>query len=80
MTSHMMDLTKLGQFHIITHFKINFSLIIRHLTYPTVSVNLLNQLFESIYAINLLIELITSQAYIASSDKCTYIEGLTFTY
>ncbi len=57
MTSYVMDLTWLEQFHIITHLKVDFSLIIYHLTYLTFSVKLLNQLFESTfkstYVINL---------------------------
>ncbi len=54
MTSHVMDLTRSGQFHIITYPEVDLSLIIRHLTYLTFSVNLHNQPFESTFAINLL--------------------------
>ena len=62
MTSHVMDLTKSRPFHIITHYKIDLTLIIRYLTYLTFSVNLLNQHFESTYAIKLLIELTVLRA------------------
>ena len=53
MTSHVMDLTWSRQFYIITYPKVDFSLIIRHLTYLTFLPNLLNQPFESTYAIYL---------------------------
>ena len=62
MISHVIDLTKSGQFHIITYPKVDLSLIICHLTYLTFLVNLLNQHFESFYAINLLIKLATPWA------------------
>ena len=62
MTSHVIDLTKLGQFYIITHFKVDFLLIIHYWTYLTL-VNFPNQLFESIYVINFLIELAAPRAY-----------------
>ena len=65
MTSHMIDLTWLGQFHIITYPKAD--LVICHLTYLTFQIILLDQpfglTFESTYAINLLIELVAPQAY-----------------
>ncbi len=54
MTGHMIDLTWLGQFYIITHPKAD--LVIRLLTYLTFQINLLNLLFKSTYAINLLIK------------------------
>ena len=57
MTNYMMDLTLLEQFHIIIYCKINLLLIIYYLTYLTFLINLLNQLFESTYAINLLNQL-----------------------
>ncbi len=56
MTSHVMQLTWLGQFHIITHSEVDLLLIICQLTYLTFLDNLLNQpfesTFESIYEIN----------------------------
>ncbi len=56
-TSHVMDLTWLGQFHTITHLAYpEVDLVISHLTYLTFQINLSNQPFESIYAINLLIK------------------------
>ena len=51
MISHMIDLTKLGQFYIIVYLKIDFSLIIYHLTSLTFLVNFYDQLFESTYII-----------------------------
>ncbi len=50
MTSHMMDLTRLGQFHISR--KVDFSLVIYHLTHLTFLVNLYDQIFELTYTIN----------------------------
>ncbi len=35
MTSHVIDLTQLGQFHIITYSKVDLSLTIYHFTYLT---------------------------------------------
>ena len=43
MTSHVMDLTRSGQFHIITYSEVDLSLIIRHLTYL---INILNHPFK----------------------------------
>ena len=57
MIGHVMDLTELGQFDIITYLEFNLLLIIRHLTYLTFLVNLLNQTFESTYKINFFIKL-----------------------
>ncbi len=54
MTSYIIDLTWLGQFHIITYLKVNLLSIIRYLTYLTFLDNFHNQLFESTYVINLL--------------------------
>ena len=56
MTSHVMDLTRSGQFYIITYPEIDFSLIIRHLTYLIKSTFQINFL-KSTYVINLLIKL-----------------------
>ncbi len=58
MTSLMIDLTRLGQFHIITHPEVD--LVIRHLTYL---IKNSEQSFESTYAINLLIKLVVSLTY-----------------
>ena len=44
MTSHMIDLTSLEQFHIITYPKID--LVISHLTYLTFQIILSDQLFN----------------------------------
>ena len=63
MTSHVIDLIKLGQFYIITHSKIDLLLIICHLTYLIFLVNFPNQIFESSYAINLFIESVALRAY-----------------
>ncbi len=50
MTSHVMDLTWLGWFGIITYLKVNLSFIIHHLTYLTFSTNSFNQfIFNSQY-------------------------------
>ena len=49
MTSHVMDLTRSGRFGIITYPEVDLSLIIRHLTYLTFSVNFLNQPSQSTY-------------------------------
>ncbi len=49
-TNYVMNQTWLGQFHIITHLKVD--LVICHLTY------FYNQPFESIYAMNLFIDLV----------------------
>ena len=46
MIGFMIDLTLLGQFHIITHPEVDLLLIIRHLIYQTFLVGLLNQLFD----------------------------------
>ncbi len=61
MTSHVIDLAWSRQFHIIIDLKVD--LIICHLTYLTFQINLLNQLFELTYAINLFIELAVPLAY-----------------
>ncbi len=53
MISHMIDLTQLGQFHIIIYTKINPFLIMCYLTYLTFWINLHNKLFESTFVINL---------------------------
>ncbi len=53
MTSHVMDFTRSGQFHIITYFKDDLSLIIHYLTYLTFLINLHNQPFKSTFTINL---------------------------
>lgn len=58
MTIHVMELTWLGELHIITHLEVDLSLIIHHLTYLTFLVYLPNQPFKSTYAINFL-ELVT---------------------
>ena len=58
-----MDLIKSRQFYIITHLKVDLSLIIYYLTYLTFLVNFLNQLFKSTYTINLVIKLVVPQAY-----------------
>ena len=47
----MINLTKSRQFHIITYLKIDFSFVIRHLTYLIFSINFYNQPFKSIYTI-----------------------------
>ncbi len=60
MTSHVMDLTWLGQFHIIMHLEVD--LFINYLTYLIFQINLSNQPFESTYAINLLIKSVASLA------------------
>ena len=57
MTSHVINLILLEQFHILTYSKVVFLLIIYHLTYLTFLVNFLNQFFKSTfeltYAINI---------------------------
>ncbi len=42
-TSHVMDLTQSKQFYIITHLKVDFSLIIRHLIHLIFLLNFCNQ-------------------------------------
>ena len=49
MTSHVIDLTWLRQFHIIIYLEVDLLLIIRHLIYLTFLVNFLNQLFKSTF-------------------------------
>ncbi len=44
MTNHVMDLTRLGQFYIISYPKIDFFLIIYYLIYKIFLVNICNQL------------------------------------
>ena len=63
MTSHVIDLIKSGQFYIINHPEVDFLLIIHYLIYLTFLINLSNQLFESTYTINFLIELAAPRAY-----------------
>ena len=53
-----MDLIKLRQFHIVTHFKVDFSLIIDHLIYLTFSGNLIFELVVLINFYNQLSQLI----------------------
>ena len=48
-----MDLSKLGQFHIITYPEVDLLLIICYLTCPIFLVNFPNQFLKSTYAINL---------------------------
>ena len=76
MINNIIDLTWLGQFYIITHLKVDLSLIIYHLIYLTFLVNflnqLLNQLIQSTSSINLYwIGDATGLWYIASLDVCT---------
>ncbi len=54
MTSHVIDLTWLRQFHIITHLEVD--LVISHLIYLNLPIKLLNQAFESTYTIYFLIK------------------------
>ncbi len=54
MTSHVIDFTLSGLFHIITHPEVD--LVICHLTYVTFQINFSNQHFESIYTMNFLIK------------------------
>ena len=49
MTSHMIDLTQLRQFHIIIYSKIDFSLIICYLIYLTFLINFYNQFFNHLF-------------------------------
>ncbi len=63
MTSYVIDLIQLRQFHIITHSKVDLSLIIRHLIYLTFLVNLHNQLFEPTFLINLFNQFILNWQY-----------------
>lgn len=60
MTSHIMDLTQLRSFPIITYLKVDISLILRYLIYPIFLVNLHNKPFESIFAINLFNQFISN--------------------
>ena len=62
MTSHVIDLTKLRQFHIITYSKVDLLSIICHLTYLTFLVNFSNQLLELTYKINLFIKVALPRA------------------
>ncbi len=72
-TSHIIDLTRFGQFLIITHPKVDFLLIIRHLTHLTFSINLYNQLFESSFLITLhSIGNATGLWYVTFSDVYTW--------
>ena len=52
MTSQVIDLTQLGQFHIITYPKVHLSSIIYDLTYLIFLFNFYNQFFESTFWIN----------------------------
>ena len=57
MIDHMINLTSLAQFYIITYPKVDLLLIIYHLTYLIFLFNFLKKLIESTNAINILIEL-----------------------
>ncbi len=50
-TSHVIDLTQLEQFYILTYLKVDLPLIIRHLTYLTFLINLCNHPFKSTFSI-----------------------------
>ena len=88
-TSHVMDLIRLGQFYILTYLEVDLSLIIHDLTYLIKSnfcFNLLDQPFELIFWINLCnqafywIGSTTNWCYIAFFDKRTYVGEYTPTY
>ncbi len=92
MSSHVIDLLLSGQFHIITHPKVNF--VIYHLTcltfqinpFKSIPINLLDQFFKSTIWINLRnqptywIGGATNLWYDASSDQRMYIGKYIATY
>ncbi len=85
MTSHVMDLTWLGQFQIITDLIYSeVDLVISHLTYLTFWLS--DQPFESTFWINLRnqpshwIGGATSLWYVTFSDKRMYVGECTPTY